>query len=129
MKLKTLRPMLWTEQFTGTIEFYTTTLGFVCDERNDEWEWASLHKDDVAIMVARPNAQTIFEKPVFTGSFYINTEDVDVLWDHLKGKVNVAYHIETFEWGMREFAIYDNNGYLLQFGQDVQETQQAFEPI
>ena len=27
--------------------------------------------------------------------------------------------IETFEWGMREFAIYDNNGYVLQFGQET----------
>jgi hypothetical protein len=26
------------------------------------------------------------------------------------------YTIENFEYGMREFAIYDNNGYMLQFG-------------
>jgi len=39
----------------------------------------------------------------------------------LKDKVEVCYGIENFHYGMREFAIYDNNGYLLQFGQDVAE--------
>jgi len=33
--------------------------------------------------------------------------------------VRICYPIETFEYGMREFAIYDNNGYLLQFGEAV----------
>ncbi|MFN5228579.1 MAG: hypothetical protein ACK5Q3_18600 [Planctomycetota bacterium] len=28
--------------------------------------------------------------------------------------------LEDFDYGMREFAIYDNNGYLLQFGQSLQ---------
>lgn len=28
-------------------------------------------------------------------------------------------HEKNDDWGMREFAIYDNNGYLLQFGQEV----------
>jgi hypothetical protein len=33
----------------------------------------------------------------------------------------VCYGIEDFFYGMREFAIYDNNGYLLQFGQPISE--------
>ena len=37
----------------------------------------------------------------------------------VKEKVKVVYPIENFEWEMREFAIYDNNGYMLQFGQDI----------
>jgi len=28
----------------------------------------------------------------------------------------VVYPIESFDYGMREFAIRDNNGYILQFG-------------
>jgi uncharacterized glyoxalase superfamily protein PhnB len=46
-------------------------------------------------------------------------KDVDALWDELKDKVKVAYDIEDFDWGMREFAIYDNNSYMIQFGQDL----------
>jgi hypothetical protein len=33
--------------------------------------------------------------------------------------VKFAYPLETFEYGLREFAIYDNNGYMLQFGTPV----------
>ena len=31
----------------------------------------------------------------------------------------VASGIETFDWGLRGFAIYDNNSYMLQFGQEI----------
>lgn len=120
MKLVDLRPMLWTEKIDETVDFYTNVLSFICNEKNDEWGWASLHKDDVAIMLARPNAHTPFEKAIFTGSFYFNTDDVDTLWNELKDKAEICYDICDFDYGMREFAIYDNNGYLLQFGQEIE---------
>lgn len=119
MKLTGLRPILYTDKLEETIAFYADTLGLTCNEKNEEWGWASLSKDDVALMLARPNEHTHFDKPFFTGSFYFNTDDVDGLWEMLKDKVSVCYPPETFEWGMREFAIYDNNGYLLQFGQEI----------
>ena len=124
MKLKGLRPMIWSMEIKETIDFYTQNLGFTCGEYNEEWGWAAFHKDDVEIMVARPNEHMPFEKPIFTGSIYINTDNVDALWDTLKNKVNICYPIENFEYGMRDFAIYDNNGYILQFGQDIEQTQQ-----
>lgn len=70
-------------------------------------------------MLAKPNEHTTYEKIGFTGSFYFNTDDVDELWVELKDKARVCYDIENFEYGMREFGIYDNNGYLLQFGQPI----------
>lgn len=119
MKLTSLRPILRTNRFNETIRFYTEILNFAVDERNDDWGWASLSKDDVALMIAIPNAHAPFDKPQFTGSFYFNVDDVEAHWTQLKDNAKVCYEIETFDWGMREFAIYDNNGYLLQFGQDV----------
>lgn len=101
----------------ATIDFYTKNLGFTTAEKNDDWGWASLYKDDVEIMLAKPNAHTPFEKPAFTGSFYFTVDDVDSWWQLVKDNAVVCYQPETFEWGMKEFAIYDNNGYLLQFGQ------------
>ncbi|HCA09322.1 VOC family protein [Chryseobacterium sp.] len=118
MTYSALRPILWTNNMDETIGFYTQILGFTLMGRNDEWQWASLKKDDVQIMLS----QNDYEKPNgigFTGSFYFNVDDVDDLWEDLKTKAKVCYEIETFEWEMREFAIYDNNGYLLQFGQPV----------
>jgi len=78
-----------------------------------------LSKDNVALMLARPNEHTAPEKIGFTGSFYFNTDDVDALWEQLKDKAKICYGIEDFYYGMREFAVYDNNGYLLQFGQPI----------
>ena len=122
MKLTELRPMLWTENLQEPVDFYVGVLGFVCDERNDDLAWASLSKDDVALMLARPNEHTPYDKIGFTGSFYFYTDDIDALWDKLKDKARVCYGIENFEYEMREFAIYDNNGYLLQFGQEIESS-------
>jgi len=121
MKLTGLRPMLWTEDLTGSVKFYTEVLGFDAVEVREDWGWASLNKDDVWIMLSRPNEHMPYDKIGFTGSFYFNTDSVDALWDELKDKVRVCYGIEDFFYGMREFAIYDNNGYLLQFGQPKSE--------
>jgi uncharacterized glyoxalase superfamily protein PhnB len=118
MSYTALRPVLWAENIDETIGFYTQILGFTLMGRNDDWEWASLKKDDVQIMLS----QNEYEKPNgigFSGSFYFNVDNVDELWEDLKTKAKICYEIETFEWEMREFGIYDNNGYLLQFGQPV----------
>ena len=120
MKFKELRPILWSDKLDESIEFYTNILGFECNQRNDDWGWASLNKDDVWIMLAKPNAHEPYDKIGFTGSFYFTTDDVEAMWEKLKTKARVCYDIETFPWGMREFAVYDNNGYLLQFGQHVE---------
>lgn len=119
MTITALRPMLWTEDLKGSVDFYVERLGFTCNELNEEWGWASLSIDDTGIMLARPNEHTPYEKIAFTGSFYFNTDDVDALWEQLKDKAEVCYGIEDFHYGMREFAIFDNNGYLLQFGQEI----------
>ena len=118
-KLKEIRPMFWTKQLKETIEFYTKVLGFTCGAQSDDWGWAAVHRDDIEVMFAIPNEHTPFVIPVFSGSIYINVEDVESLWLEYKDKCKICYPIETFEYGMREFAIYDNNGYLLQFGQEA----------
>lgn len=119
MQMLFIRPMIWTEALDETVAFYTGNLGFTCAAYNADWGWASLYRDNVGIMVARPNAHTPFEKPLFTGSFYLTVADVDALWEELRDKARICYPIEDFEYGMREFALYDNNGYLLQFGQEI----------
>ena len=120
MKLTILKPMMWTEDLQGTIDFYVDVLGFTCAENNDDWGWASLFADDVWIMLANPNEHTPYDKIGFTGTFYFTTDDVDAMWAKVKDKAKICYGIEAFEWGMREFAIYDNNGYMLQFGQEIE---------
>jgi uncharacterized glyoxalase superfamily protein PhnB len=119
MKLQALTPMLRTWDLPRSIAFYTEVLGFECERASEEWGWASLRRDAAAIMLARPDAHAGDTAPAFTGSLYLKTDDVDALWARLRDRVRVCYPIESFDYGMREFAIYDNNGYVLQFGQPL----------
>lgn len=119
MAFKRLTPMLWTEKLNESITFYTEILGFTCGERNNDWQWASLYKDDVDLMLAHPNEHTNYKEIAFSGSFYFEVDDVETLWQQLKSAAEVVYELETFPWEMKEFAIRDNNGYILQFGERI----------
>ena len=117
MKLKRLSPMLTVPDVGKAVEFYCQTLGF---ELADQMEgWAVVQNSGVEVMFALPNEHVPFDKPHFTGSFYFNVDDVESLWEKLKNKATVFYPMEDFHYGMREFAIRDNNGYVLQFGQEI----------
>ncbi len=114
MKLQAIVPMLWVSDIPATVSFYSEVLGFKCLSQMDHW--AVLEKDEVELMLSLPNAHEAFERPLFTGSFYFECDEVDQLWESVKDKAKVVYPIEDFDYGMREFAIRDNNGYILQFG-------------
>ena len=119
MTLQKLTPMLQTRDIRATIDFYTNLLGFTCDAFSEEWGWANLSRDGIEVMLAAPNDHQPFVEPRFTGSLYFRCDDVDVLWARLKDTASICYPIEDFDYGMREFAIFDNNGYLLQFGREL----------
>lgn len=119
MKIESMTPMLRTWDLEGSIDFYTGVLGFECTANEADWGWASLQSGSVSIMLSRPNEHDGDRAPAFTGSLYFRVNDVDDLWVRIKDQARVCYPIETFDYGMREFAVYDNNGYLLQFGQPV----------
>jgi hypothetical protein len=90
-------------------------LGF--DSKSVSPSWACVEVDNVELMFSLPNEHIPFDKPIFSGSFYFKTTSIDEIWENVKDKTGVCYPIEDFEYGMREFGIYDNNGYLLQFSQ------------
>ncbi|MFT3704107.1 MAG: VOC family protein [Agriterribacter sp.] len=121
MSFHYLSPILYTNQLAETIEFYTKELGFMLEAYNADYEWATVKKDHVEIMFSKPNAHIPFDKAHFTGSFYIRVNDVDEIWNHLKERTTIVYSLDNFDYGMREFAIYDNNGYILQFGEPLND--------
>ena len=110
--------MLETEDLRATIDFYTRTLGFVCDRYEEGWGWVHLTKDAASIMFSVPNEHRKMAAGVMSGSLYFNPDDVEGLWESVKDVCKICYPLARFEYGMREFAIYDNNGHLLQFGQE-----------
>ena len=126
MKFENVRPMLAVNNIDDTVRFYRGVLGFECANQMDGW--AALSRDNVELMISLPNAHEPFEKPTLTGSIYFNTTDVDALWEQIKDNVSVVYPIENFFYGMREFAIRDNNGYILQFGQEITDPAQIPPP-
>jgi uncharacterized glyoxalase superfamily protein PhnB len=119
MLLHSLTPMLCTWGLPGTLAYYTNNLGFTCVSGSVEAGWAELFRDGIEVMISAPNAHLDEHAPVFTGSFYFRTDAVDGWWAALGTVARVCYPIEDFDYGMREFAVYDNNGYLLQFGQPL----------
>lgn len=120
MELTALTPMIWVENLDESIAFYMNVLGFEIDG-NSDGTWAKIKKDAVKLMLALPNANIPFDKPVFTGSIYLYTKNVDEIWEKLKDVTEVVYPLEITEYGMKEFAIYDNSGYLLQFGTNIED--------
>ena|SRR5215471_562147 len=124
MRLTGLTPMLEVDDVQLTIDFYSTVLGFECAGRFPDDEspaWALLKHDDVEIMFTSRNAHSTIEEPVMTGSLYIDSDNVDEMWSLVKDKATIEYPIENFDYGMREFAIRDCNGYLIQFGAEIQQ--------
>ena len=114
-----LTPMLESHDMQATLKFYTEVLNFTCDVKLDDLTWLTLRKDEIEIMFCSPNKHRNIPKSIMSGSLYINTNEVETLWESLKDQCEICYPLEDFDYGMREFAIYDNNGYLLQFGQDL----------
>lgn len=120
MKIHELTPMLRTWDMRETIAFYRDILGFTCKTFNEDWGWALLSRDEASVMLSGPNAHEGDQAPRFTGSLYFRCDHVDEFYSAIKDRVKVCYPIEDFDYGMREFGIYDNNGYLLQFGKPIE---------
>ncbi len=123
-KLRGLAPILETVDLEASVEYYKSVLSFECGGMWPEEGrpcWASMRRGNAEIMLSSRNPRTKAAAPTLTGSIYLYPESVDQAWEELKDKAEVSYEIETFEYGMREFGILDCNGYLLQYGQGVEE--------
>ena len=115
--------MLSTANVQATIDFYINTLGFELENslRDEEGiiTWASLRSGGAVIMFRLPNEHMDERAPALTGSLYFRTGNVTQLWERLKDSTDVLYPLEDFDYNMREFAIRDCNGYVLNFGQPL----------
>ncbi|MGH2646809.1 MAG: VOC family protein [Ginsengibacter sp.] len=122
MQLQKLSPILWIKNLRETISFYENVLGF--SSHSNFPNFASLHKDDVEIMIIEPTSEpgeedSFFPKPLLTGSIFIYMQDVDEYWKLVKDKATIKSPICDREYWMRDFSILDNNGYEIVFGQDI----------
>eukprot|EP01036_Dinobryon_divergens_P010754 gene10754-14425_t len=112
VKFTGLIPALETWSMNATLMFYTETLGFTIDgkmENKGDIFWVMLRRDNVWIIFAKPNEVEGNVRAKLTGNLYIYANDVDTIWTFVKDRAEVVYPIEDFKYGMREFAIRDNN--------------------
>jgi hypothetical protein len=78
-----------------------------------------VRRDDVAIILYTESIRASDQPPAFTGALYVFPECIESLADELRGKVPFAWGPEDTEYGIREFAVRDPDGYTLVFAKRV----------
>jgi catechol 2,3-dioxygenase-like lactoylglutathione lyase family enzyme len=78
-----------------------------------------VRRDDVAIILYTEAVRSRDMPPALTGGLYIFPECVRKLAEELRGKLPFAWGPDETEFGYREFAIRDPDGYTLVFAEPV----------
>jgi hypothetical protein len=103
-----------------TLDFYIGLLGFTQTgyypiESNPIR--TEVRRDGVAIIFYSESAHGLGDKPVQSGLLYVFPNSVDALAAEFRGQVPFLWGPEETEFGVREFAIRDPNGYVLAFAE------------
>ena len=115
------------ENVKETIRFYQEVLEFdLVDQvtNNDgQIDWAFVKKDEVMIML-QERTNLIGEYTILdidrvrpSLSLFIFVDNIYELFDLVKDKCQVLKEIKVTSYGINEFAIADNNGYVLTFAE------------
>ncbi|WP_280515407.1 VOC family protein [Xanthomonas sp. D-109] len=109
--------MLRCADLTAALAFYTKTLAFRLDSGTVATGWVSLRHGPLALMLATRLSEDEATVSDVACSLYFRTDQVDTWWQRLQPHARIVYPLQDFAYGMREFAIRDPDGHLLQFGQ------------
>ena len=117
---KRVVPSLLVSDMRRTIDFYVDKLGFTQTGYypiESDPEWTELRRDDVAIHFYTDAPHATRFAPACSGTFYFYPESVEALAAEWQGKVPFAWGPEETDFGTREFAIDDPDGYTLVFAE------------
>ena len=137
MKANKLTPNFEVKNIRKTVEFYQSILGFtlvmaVPDTQDGieqsfadgkEYVYALVSKDNVEMMFQRTESfkrDVLFAKDLSMSasvSFYMEIDGVDNFYKQIKNKGLNPTELKTAWYGMREFYLTDNNGYILGFAE------------
>lgn len=137
MKANKLTPNFEVKSIRETLEFYQNALGFslvmAVPETQDgieqsltdgkEYVYALVSKDKVEIMFQRTDSfkeDVRLAKDLPMGasvSFYMEIDGIDSFYEQIKNSGWVPTELKTAWYGMREFYLKDNNGYILGFAE------------
>lgn len=122
MKMTRLIPMLPVEDIAASIAFYQK-LGFVVEQRRDDWGWAMLRFDDCRIMVDR----SINRRPAEASQsvLYLYPENVVVLHQKARSCGLRVPELDFTMYGLIEFRLADPDGNRLWIGQKTGQPAQT----
>lgn len=140
MKANKLTPNFSVSNIRETVRFYQDILGFnlvmAVPESQDgieqqlldakEYVYAMMVKDNVELMFQRTDSfrqDVSIADQVNLGasvSFYMEIDGVEEFYQEIKKQNVVVSDIKTAWYGMREFYVKDNNGYVLGFSEKTE---------
>lgn len=123
MKIRSAVPELITDNIINTVEFYTKILGLELvsefPKENPQWVKFKIGESYVMFESRKSIGKLIPEynnkEKGGTFNLYFEVENIEELYNRLKRTTNVVLHYikESF----KQFAVKDNNGYILLFGE------------
>lgn len=139
--MKKLNPNLMVKDVKETVNYYVDNLGFKLVMAVPETQDGILteipeDKNVVYALVKNGNAEIMFQAeksfkedvPALANipfgascTFYLELENLEDFYAEIKDKVEVVKDVFTTWYGMKEFYIRDNNGYILTFAEAAQE--------
>ena len=114
-----LVPSLLVYDMGETLAFYRK-LGFEvtgCDGAETSSTWAEVSHGQITFQFYSEPPRGTPATPICSGTFYVFTNGVDALALEFRDKVEFAWGPETMDYGMKEFAVQDPNGYLIAFSE------------
>lgn len=138
MRVNSITPDLMVEDIEATVEWYervfdAEVVATLPTDAETDYFWAQVMIDGIALMFQERDS--LEEKlPVMEGDsiggtvpLYIDVEDAEQRHDELEAAgVDIVKSPHVTEFGWRQFAAIDPNGYVLWFGEqlDTEETEE-----
>ncbi len=116
-----LVPSLLVSDLERTFVFYEG-LGFIRSGAfpDDVPVWGEVTRGGISLQFYTEPPHGTPETPICSGTLYMRTSDVQALADELGGVTPFAWGPEVMDYGMREFAVRDPDGYLIAFTEPVE---------
>jgi len=116
---------LMVEKVDDSVAFYQDILGFSVvasvPSESGKLQFAVLSKDSLMLML-QEKSNLIEEYPILStdkihpsATLYIDVDNLDELYQDLKERHEILCDLHTTFYGSKEFAVADNNGYVLTF--------------
>jgi uncharacterized glyoxalase superfamily protein PhnB len=121
-KLITLAPQFLVLDLQAACAFYVEKLGFRIAFTYGDF-YAAVERDGITIhfkLSDEPDPSRQAKQREDHLDVHITVDDVTALYAEFQSRgVMFAQPLETKPWGMREFVVWDNSGFILYFGQAI----------